>query len=124
MPSGEGFARFRCGGCGLDRFVPFSCKGRAVCQSSGARRMADRAAHLVDHVLPPVPVRQWVLTLPYRLRYLLAWNHDLCRAVVVVFLRSVLGFQRRAATRSGAANGRFSTVAGPTPGTPSSSPGV
>jgi len=41
----------------------------------------EQAAHLVDHVLPPVPVRQWVL-LPYRLRYLLAWNHGLCRAVL------------------------------------------
>jgi hypothetical protein len=42
--------------------------------------MAEQAAHLVDHVLPHVPVRQWVLTLPYRLRYLLAYNHALCRA--------------------------------------------
>jgi len=53
----------------LDRFVPFSCKGRALCASCWWPRMADRAAHLVDHVFPPVPVRQWVLTLPHRLRY-------------------------------------------------------
>jgi hypothetical protein len=26
--------------------------------------MAERAAHLVDHVFPPVAVRQWVLSLP------------------------------------------------------------
>ena len=31
--------------------------------------MAERAAHLVDRVLPDVPVRQWVLSVPYRLRY-------------------------------------------------------
>jgi len=24
--------------------------------------LADRAAHVVDHVMPDVPVRQWVLT--------------------------------------------------------------
>jgi hypothetical protein len=42
--------------------------------------MVERAAHLVDAVLPDVPVRQWVLTLPLRLRYRLAWDHDLCRA--------------------------------------------
>jgi Transposase zinc-binding domain len=53
-----GFARFRCSGCGLDRLVPFSCKGRAVCPSCGGRRMAERAAHLVDHVFPEAPVRQ------------------------------------------------------------------
>jgi Transposase zinc-binding domain len=39
-----GFARFRCEGCRLDRLVPFSCKGRAVCPSCGGRRMAERAA--------------------------------------------------------------------------------
>ena len=38
----------------------------------------------MDHVFPDVPVRQWVLSLPYRLRYRLAWDHDLCRAVVAV----------------------------------------
>ncbi len=42
--------------------------------------MTERAAHWVDEVVPPVPVRQWVLTLPYRLRYLLAWDHGLSRA--------------------------------------------
>jgi hypothetical protein len=46
-----GFARFRCGGCGLDRLVPFTCRGRGLCPSCGGGRMAERAAHLVDHVL-------------------------------------------------------------------------
>jgi len=26
--------------------------------------------------------RQWVLTVPHRARYLLAWDHELCRAVL------------------------------------------
>ena len=56
--------------------------------------MAERTAHLVDHVFPDVPVRQWVLSLPYRLRYRLAWDHDLCRAVVAVSMRAVLGWLR------------------------------
>jgi hypothetical protein len=30
--------------------------------------MAQTAAHLVDHVIPPVPVRQSVVSLPKRLR--------------------------------------------------------
>lgn len=59
-----GFARFRCGGCGLDRLVAFSCKGRGFCPWCGGRRMAERAAHLVDSVFPDVPVRQWVLSVP------------------------------------------------------------
>jgi hypothetical protein len=108
-----GFARFRCTACGLDRLVAFSCKGRGFCPSCGGRRMAERAAHLVDHVFPDVPVRQWVLSLPYRLRYRLAWDHDLCRAVVAVYMRAVLGWPRprcRAASHWGVSGGRAFVV--------------
>jgi hypothetical protein len=97
--------------CGADRLVPVSCKGRAVCPSCGGRRMAERAAHLVDDVLPAVPVRQWVVSLPHRLRYLLAWDHALCRAVTGVFVRAVLGFLRRRARQAGAHGGRSGAVA-------------
>ena len=97
----RGFARFRCDACHAERLVPFSCKARAVCPSCGGRRMAERAAHLVDHVLPAVPMRQWVLSLPFRLRYLLAWNHELCRAVLAVYARALRGFYRRRARRAG-----------------------
>ncbi len=97
----RGFARFRCDACHAERLVPFSCKARAVCPSCGGRRMAERAAHLVDHVLPAVPMRQWVLSLPFRLRYLLAWNHDLCREVLAVYARALRGFYRRRARRAG-----------------------
>src|SRR5437773_11117349 len=86
----RGFARVRCDGCAFERLVPFSCKRRGFCPSRGGRRMAERAAHLVDAVLPHVPVRQWVLTLPYRL-------HEVCRAVLAVYVRAVLGFYRRRA---------------------------
>jgi hypothetical protein len=106
-----GFARFRCADCRLERLVPFSCKGRGFCPSCGGRRMTDRAAHLVERVFPAVPVRQWVLTLPPRLRYLLAWDHDLCRAVVAVYLRAVLGWLRRQAHRRGVVDGRGGAVA-------------
>jgi hypothetical protein len=57
--------------------------------------MAERAAHLVDQVLPVVPVRQWVLSVPFHMRYVLAWDHALCRAVTGVFVRAVLGSLRR-----------------------------
>ena len=106
-----GFARFQCGACGLDRLVAFSCKGRGFCPSCGGRRMTERAAHLVDHVFPDVPVRQWVLSLPYRLRYRLAWDHDLCRAVVAVFVRAVLRCLRDRACDDGAGDGRGGAVA-------------
>ncbi len=106
----RGFARVRCEGCAFERLVPFSCKRRGFCPSCGGRRMAEQAAHLVDHVLPHVPVRQWVLTLPHRLRYLLAYNHALCRAVLGVAVRALLAFYRRRAGRTGVRDGRSGAV--------------
>ena len=51
----HGFARARCSTCGYDFLVAFSCKGRGACPSCNAKRMAETAAHLVDHVIPHVP---------------------------------------------------------------------
>ena len=106
----HGFARFRCTGCGTDRLVAFSCKGRGFCPSCGGRRMMERAAHLIDHVLPGAPVRQWVLSLPFELRYRLAWDHALCRAVLAVYTRALLGFYRKRAEAAGQRDGRSGTV--------------
>jgi hypothetical protein len=60
----HGFARIRCDDCAAERLVGFSCKGRGVCPSCNARRMVEVAAHLNDQVLPPLPSRQWVLSVP------------------------------------------------------------
>ncbi|MGH7822585.1 MAG: transposase zinc-binding domain-containing protein, partial [Candidatus Binatia bacterium] len=106
----RGFARFRCDGCGHEILVAFSCKGRGFCPSCCGRRMADLAAHLVDDVLGGLPVRQWVLTLPHRLRYALAWDHGLCRGVLGVFIRALLTFERRRAERRGIRQGRGGAV--------------
>jgi hypothetical protein len=48
----------RCDACAAERLVAFSCKGRRVCPSCDARRMVEVAAHLTNHVLPPLPVHQ------------------------------------------------------------------
>ena len=77
-----GFVRVHCDDCGLDRVVAFSCKGRGFCPSCGGRRMADTAAYLVDRVLPEAPIRQWVLSLPFALRYRLAYDAPLASAVL------------------------------------------
>jgi hypothetical protein len=106
----HGVARFRCEGCGREHLVPFSCKGRGWCPSCGGRRMTERAAHLVDAVLPWVPVRQWVLTVPYRLRYQMAWNHGLSRAVLRVYTHVLLDVYARGALGHGVPGGRTGSV--------------
>jgi hypothetical protein len=93
----RGFLRLRCESCGHDRLVAFSCKRRVWCPSCAGRRMADTAAHLVDRVFPVAPVRQWVLSVPFALRYRMAYDTHLTSGVLNVFIRALFGhLQRRA----------------------------
>jgi hypothetical protein len=88
----HGFLRLCCGDCGHDKLVAFSYKRRGFCPSCGARRMAQTAAHLVDHVNPRVAVRQWVLSLPIPLRLLLAAQPKLVTPVLQVVHRAITRF--------------------------------
>ena len=54
--------------------------------------MAQTAAHLVDAVLPRVPVRQWVLSFPIPLRILLAAHPQLLSAVLQIVHRGIATF--------------------------------
>jgi hypothetical protein len=85
----HGFARARCGPCGHDFLIAFSCKGRGVCPACNTRRMVETAAHLTAHVLPDLPLRQWVLAVPKRLRYFLERDAELQGAALHLFLREV-----------------------------------
>jgi ribosomal protein S27E len=71
-----GLVRVKCNRCRHEHLVAFSCKRRGFCPSCGARRMIETSAHLVDHVFPEVPVRQWVLSFPWPLRLLFASRPD------------------------------------------------
>ena len=44
--------------------------------------MADTALHLVEQVIPEVAVRQWVCSLPWRLRVLCGYDKRLCADVL------------------------------------------
>jgi hypothetical protein len=106
-----GFGKLRCGTCRASRLAAFSCKGRGFCPSCGGRRMSDTAAHLVDHVLPDVPMRQWVLSVPYPLRLGLAYDAALLRDVLGICTRARMrSYQRRAATQIGVRGGRSGSV--------------
>ena len=64
----EGFARVRCGDCGHEMFVAFSCKQRCACPSCHQKRALLTALHVAEDVCSRVPHRQVVLTIPKRLR--------------------------------------------------------
>lgn len=82
----HGCVQLACRRCGHEMLVAFSCKRRGFCPSCLGRRMSDLAAHLVDAVLPEVPVRQWVCSLPWPLRYPLAYDRRLCADVLDAFV--------------------------------------
>jgi DNA-directed RNA polymerase subunit RPC12/RpoP len=105
----HGFARARCADCGHDFLVAFSCKGRGVCSSCSTRRMAETKAPLVDHVFPEVPVRQWVLSLPKRLRYFLHRQSKLVNPVPRIFLAEV-EVALRASSPDAPSGARFGAV--------------
>jgi len=106
-----GLTRLRCPRCGKDMLVAHSCKGRGVCPSCGGRRMAATALHIVREVLPDCPVRQWVLSVPFPVRRLLAADAKLFGAMVKLFARVVDRFYReraRAADIKGTKTGALS----------------
>ena len=108
----HGFLRLRCAGCAHEKLVAFSCKRRGFCPSCGARRMAQTAAHLVDAVIPRVPVRQWVLSFPIPLRILLAAHPALLAPVLQIVQRAIATFLSRQAglKRSAAQTGAVTAV--------------
>jgi hypothetical protein len=87
----HGFLRLRCADCAHEKLVAFSCKRRGFCPACGARRMVETAAHLVDRVIPRVPIRQWVLSFPIPLRLLFASHPQL---LAPVLCRSSTGLLR------------------------------
>lgn len=105
-----GVARVRCNACGYDFFVAFSCRTRGICPSCNTRRMVETAAHLTDHVFPRVPARQWVLSVPKRVRYLFRHESDTVGAVPRIFMRA-LETTLRQASPGAPATARFGAAA-------------
>ena len=85
----HGFLRVRCDSCHAEHLVAFSCNRRGFCPSCGARRMAESAALLVDEVFPEQPVRQWVLSVPYPLRFLFASRPVIMGQVLGIVYRCI-----------------------------------
>ena len=105
-----GFLRLRCEACHKDRLLAFSCKNRGICPSYGGCRMAGTSQFLVDRVIPQVPVRQWVLSLPYVLRYHAAFDGALLGKVLNIFVCAVFRWLRRQARESGIPRGHCGAV--------------
>ena len=62
--------------------------------------MHEGATWLCERVLPAVPLRQFVLSLPRALRYLLAYDGKLCSAVAKTAMQEIFRFQRMQARKA------------------------
>ena len=80
-----GFARIRCGGCGHDLLLAFSCKTRYFCPSCYQKRVLAYGESVEQCVLRPVPHRQYVFTVPRLIRPFFAR----CRSFLGEFCRII-----------------------------------
>jgi hypothetical protein len=108
---GQGFAHLFCHTCHEHHAMAFSCKARAVCPSCLGRRMREGALNLLDHVLPDVPLRQLVVTVPFPLRFPLVFDGALLGQVVRIFVDTVDGWYRRRRVERGLPPGETGAVA-------------
>jgi len=75
------------------------------------RRTADVAAHLVDRVMPQAPYRQWVLTFPWEMRFLLAVDRKFLTQMLRTFLRTIFAWQRLRGRQTGIKDGQPGSIA-------------
>src|SRR5215472_8536840 len=97
----HGFLRLGCDTCHHELLVPFSCKRRGFCPSCAGRRMAQMAAHLVEQVLPWVPTRQGVVSVPVPLRYWMASSRDLTAKVHTIIRTTIAQYYVHQAVTQG-----------------------
>lgn len=102
----RGFTVVRCDDCAESSLVAFSCKTRSWCPSCGARRAHETALHL-NEVLPMAPFRQWTLSVPFALRFLLVKEPKLLRKVERRLMEAIFRWQRHRAKGLGAIGKRM-----------------
>lgn len=72
-----GFARVKCAEFGHEYLLAFSCKHRHFCPSCHQKRVVEYGEWLLSNVLKDVPHRQWVFSLPKRLRIYFMYDRRL-----------------------------------------------
>jgi hypothetical protein len=101
-----GLTRVKCNDneCKSSVWVPTSCKTRGFCPSCGSRRMNVAAINLTEKVLPWVPIRQWVISLPFPLRFWIAADFQLMKLVNDTIFRVIEKYIKEKALKQGISN--------------------
>ena len=107
-----GVMRFRCQQCGEDLFVAFSCKKRGFCPHCDAKRATIIMADASDRLLPEVGYRQYVLTIPKRLRWFVNQNAALPGEISRILAREIELYLHKRTAGTAAAQLHFIQRAG------------
>ena len=91
-----GCARVRCPDCGHEFLLPFSCKVRFLCPSCHQRKSTLWAEWLADEILADVPHRQWVFTIPKRIRLYFRFDSKLLGELPRLAAKVISDFYREA----------------------------
>jgi hypothetical protein len=108
----NGMTRIACkdSDCKESYWLPTSCKRRGFCVSCGGRRMNEFAINLDERVIPEVPVRQYVVTVPIPLRYWMLSNHELSLTVNRLIISAITLLLRKKARKLGVEKGLVGAV--------------
>jgi hypothetical protein len=68
--------------------LAFSCKRRGICPACNTRAMCETAANLVENLIPRVPMRQFVMSFPMRIRHYLQ-THEILQAVLKIVVDEI-----------------------------------
>ena len=105
----SGFARVVCPRCRAEFLVAFSCKGRGLCPSCGAKRAAIFSELLQQNILAEVPHAQWVFSIPKMLRPYFLFHRELLGELARLAyetVREMMMTARHPRARRSARNGR------------------
>jgi hypothetical protein len=73
----NGFARVKCGDCGHEYLLAFSCKRRHFCPSCHQKRVVEFGEYLCEEVLKAVPHRHFTFSIPKILRRYFLYDRSL-----------------------------------------------
>ena len=90
----EGFARVHCPDCRHEFFVAFSCKQRCICPGCSQKRTVLLGLHAAEDVCLNVPHRQFVWTMPKRLRIFFRFHRRLLQQLPTLAWQSLLEVYR------------------------------
>ncbi|MCA3012061.1 MAG: transposase zinc-binding domain-containing protein [Myxococcaceae bacterium] len=96
----RGFVEVSCDECHQSDVVAFRCKGRGFCPSCTNRRAVETGVRLVA-LLPHVRHRQWTVSLPFSLRFLVVKRPKLLQALESRLVHAVWRWQRQVARKLG-----------------------